>query len=132
MAEKPTFLGRGVPKHVSSNGFVNYMGSYGSPMPTNRRQSALDQVREQFPDAIVVNGDDDWFANPMLRPGHFCRLLGVETLGYYHTGISGITKTGVVLSPESYEELLVKYQDKFGEDLTTVFRLDIYKPGDNA
>lgn len=102
MSRLKTYLPGGV--HVSSHGFVNYMGK--APAP--------EAVFADFPDAVIVDGDDNWFAPKEKRPEVLAREAGVAPLALFHTGISGITRSGVVLAPADYERLREYFTATYG------------------
>jgi hypothetical protein len=94
----------------SSRGrWVNYTG--GSPKP--------EDVFAEFPEAVIVNGADDWCADPHLRPEWLRGRLGVEILAWYHTGASGISNSGFVCTEEEYAKFAAKYEDAFCTPPTT-------------
>lgn len=99
--------------HVSSHGFVNYMGA--APQP--------DAVFRDFPDAVIVDGDDDWFAPKIKRPQVLAEKAGITPLALFHTGISGITRSGVVLSEADYERLREYFTATYGSALESHNRI---------
>lgn len=115
---KPAFLPG--EKHVSSSigRWVNYTGK--APTPS--------EVWAQFPKAIIVDGDDDWYAKVEHRPQVFAREAGIEPIGYFHTGISGISCSGIVVSPEQYEALDRWYTAKFGAPMAAQPALRVHRP----
>lgn len=97
MSDVPTIMPTGTQIHVSSYGSANYMGNSGGV------ESALEQVWSKWPNAVVVDGNDDWYAPKDCRPPAILNDLGVSPLAWFHTGISGITKSGAVITREEYE-----------------------------
>jgi hypothetical protein len=85
--------------HTSSNGFVNYFGR--SPKPAD--------VWADFPDAIIVNGSDNWNSHEAQRPQRLVKKFGIEILAWFHTGISGMTKSGFVCTPEEFAKFRRAY-----------------------
>lgn len=92
------------------------------------RKRALAEVWADYPDAIVVNGTDNWYADKALRPERFPGTYKVEFLAYFHTGTSGISSSGIVLSPEQYKQLNVAYTQDTGISLENQPRLRVYLP----
>ena len=88
--------------HVGTSGFSNYT-------PGNS-ESVVKMIRDvfaRFPKAVIVNGDDDWYKPRSERPETFETDYGVKPLAYFHTGVSGISKTGIVISWEDFQNLPV-------------------------
>lgn len=78
----------------------------------------LHEVRHAFPEAIVIDGSDDWDAPEHMRPELFPELFGTRPLARWHTGASGVSASGLVLSPEEYDRLCSAYRGRFGFHLT--------------
>jgi hypothetical protein len=74
-----------------SSGFGNFLG--GADV-----KSAANDVFAWDPEAVIVDGTDNWHASPERRPEQFDRLFGVNILAYFHSGISGISKSGIVIT----------------------------------
>lgn len=83
---------------TGTSGFRNYIG-------TPDVEGTLAQVFAKYPRAVVVDGNDDWFAPIQSSPARACRKNGITPLAYFHTGISGISKSGVVLKASDYRKL---------------------------
>jgi hypothetical protein len=98
-------------RHVSSSraGWVNYTG--GQPKP--------EAVFTDFPKAVIVNGQDDWYAGVHLRPEGLKGKLGVDIIAWYHTGTSGISKSGFVCTEEEYTQFAKAYEAAFCTPPTT-------------
>jgi hypothetical protein len=112
-----TYLGTGSQTHTGSSGFTNYFGNKPNPMAVFR----------DFPAAIIVDGNDDWSAKKEMRPASVVQDAGIQPLAWFHSGISGITKSGVVLTPKSFAKLEAYYLREFKTplgDLLTVYRYD--------
>ena len=88
------------PGHTGTTGFTNYF-----PGTDEQLAAALDRVFAEHPDAVVLDGDDDWYACDCHRPATFPHVFGIEPIAYFHTGISGISKSGIVVSREDFERL---------------------------
>lgn len=74
----------------------------------------LVQVWTDHPGAVVLDGTDDWFAPDMARPELFVELFEIEALALWHTGASGKSSSGIVLTQEQYELLNVRYRQLTG------------------
>lgn len=83
--------------HTGSSGFTNHFT--GGPIC---QAKALARVFKDFPDAVVLNGQDNFEAPIVARAPALCARFEITPLAYFHTGISGIAKSGVVLSREDY------------------------------
>jgi hypothetical protein len=102
--------------HVGSSGFANYIGPSDVP-------GALERVWEAHPDAIVVDGDDDWKAPKWRRPESLARDHKLRVLALFHSGISGISSSGVVLDRAEYDRLRFEYQEVHGKDIEATLRV---------
>lgn len=112
-----TYLGTGSDKHTGTSGFTNYFNN--KPNPT--------AVFADFPDAVIVDGSDDWCAALEARPAMVVDKAGIVPLAWFHSGISGITKSGVVLTEAQFAQLDAYYRATFEQevnDLNTVYRRD--------
>jgi len=95
-------------KHTSSHGFVNYMGGASK----ERIRETLEAIFNEHPGAVVLDGDDDWYANDCRRPGCFPDIFGIKPLATFHTGTSGITKSGIVVSRQDFEKIEREFPTK--------------------
>jgi len=114
-----TYLGisNGSDVHTGSSGFTNYFNNKPNPMA----------VFKDHPTAIIVDGNDDWSAPKNTRPASVVQDAGIEPLAWFHSGISGITKSGAVLTPKDFTKLEAYYLREFGKplgDVLTVYRYD--------
>lgn len=100
MSKIPTYQVSGG-THVSSHGHVNYIGGASK----DKLRTVLERVFQDHPGAVVLDGDDNWYANNCRRPEAFVRIFGIVPLAYFHTGISGISKSGVVVTREDFEKI---------------------------
>lgn len=110
-------------RHVSSSrgAFVNYTG--GAPTP--------EAVWADFPDAVIVDGSDDWTAPDYRSVWKLQREFDTPILARFHTGISGITRSGIVVSPDVFDDFRRRYAVRFpGFELTTHLR--VYVPTGGA
>jgi hypothetical protein len=85
--------------HTGSSGFTNYLGA----------NPKTERVFADFPDAIIVDGDDNWYAHESCRPERLRAKFKIEILAWYHTGISGMTKSGFVCTPEEFAKFRLAY-----------------------
>lgn len=114
MSEKKKYLPR--QGMSGSSGFRNYAG--GNPKP--------EEVWKDFPDGVIINGEDDWGAKEQYRPATFVPdLLGEKAvLAYYHTGISGMAFSGVVIDRRDLLKLQRRYKAEYGEYLGVTRRTE--------
>ena len=87
------------PTGAGSSGFTNYTPS------SKRLKAALEEVFSDYPDAIVVDGDDDWFKPYVVRPAEFAKALNIKPLGWFHSGVSGMALSGVVLDASGWGKM---------------------------
>lgn len=102
-----TFMGSSPDRHTGSSGFTNYFNNKPNPAA----------VWAVFPDAVIVDGDDDWSAPKESRPMALVEKAGLKPLAWFHSGISGITKSGLVLTREDFTKLSEYYVNTFGKGI---------------
>lgn len=100
-----TYLPNGVEAHVGSSGFTNYWRCG----DIERDQDFAARVLSENPGCVIVDGSDDWSRPPWRRPERFCHDLEVSVVARFHTGVSGISSSGVVLTMEEYEKAREKF-----------------------
>lgn len=92
----------------SIGAWVNYSGASAAELQRTRQQVFAD-----FPDSVIVDGSDDWNDPIYRRPQAFLEKLGIKPLAFYHSGISGITRSGAVISKNDFIALEQKYSESF-------------------
>ena len=86
---------------VSSTGFVNYFPS------AERTARNVKLAYEQHGDSIaIIDGDDDWYADPIFHVSRILNDAGIKSLGSFHTGISGISNSGAVIAAKDLPKLI--------------------------
>jgi len=75
---------------------------------------ALGCVFDDHPGCVVVDGTDDWFAPEWARPELFVDMFGIEAVALWHTGASGKSTSGIVLTEDEYERLNLLYLQATG------------------
>lgn len=86
---------------VGSTGFVNYFPS------TERTERNVKEAFQKYGENIaIIDGDDDWNASALFHPSTLCEKWHIPLLGYFHSGISGISKSGVVISKNDLENFI--------------------------
>lgn len=118
MNKLKTYLGADCDPHTGSSGFTNYSNNKPNPMA----------VFKDFPAAIIVDGSDDWSAERHHRPQRAVQDAGIEPLAWFHSGISGVSKSGVVLTPADYAKLEEFYLREFKKPLTEFLFVYRYDP----
>lgn len=68
--------------HTGTSGFSNHW-----PGTTEDIARALEQVFADHPDAVVLNGDDDWYAPGCNRPEKFRVAFGFEPLAFFEASL---------------------------------------------
>lgn len=124
-------------KHVSSSfaASVNYFDSF------NPEQSAAvrDRITADVGENVIIDGDDNLHANAKERPEVFIveynkQRLGIThgemvndgVLAYYHSKTSGITNSGIVVSPQTFDALSEWYAQTYGVAIDKNPRLKLY------
>lgn len=113
---KPVFLPGG--KHTSSSigAFVNYFG----PKPDPR--AALASCEEMFNEPmVIIDGSDDWGSPLARRPERFVQEDLI--VGYFHTGTSGMTYSGVVIRQSDYDAIRTSHGAQFGQQAWNALRV---------
>jgi len=87
--------------NIGSSGFTNYIGG----MSDKKLEQTLVAVFVEFPDAIIVDGSDDWYAELKYSPSSLCKKFDIEPLANFHTEISGISSSGSVIEEEDFNRL---------------------------
>jgi hypothetical protein len=77
---------------VSSTGFVNYFPS--SERTAREVKAAYERNGE---DIVLIDGDDDWYADEIFHVLTVLDHAGIKAVDRFHTGISGISKSGAVI-----------------------------------
>lgn len=112
-----TYQGTGQ-SHTGSSGFTNHFGS-ASP---EKLAKLHEQMKAELGEHVIVNGEDNVCSPLNTRPEyfghHFFRATGRTVLAYYHTGISGVTKSGIVLAPEDFDAMTEWYATEYGMAMT--------------
>ena len=97
------------------------MGGLNFVTPTDEAVGvALEEVWADYPDAVVLDGTDDWLAPEWVRPELFPELFGIEVIALWHTGASGKSASGLVLSPDWYAALDERYEEHYGVAIEAV------------
>ena len=66
--------------------------------PTESEAQRIEATYKDYGEGIVIiDGDDDWGADPIFRVRGVLKKAGVEALGGFHTGSSGVTESGAVI-----------------------------------
>jgi len=96
---------------ISTSGFSNYVPSFDGVA------AAKAEVFRDFPDAVIVDGSDDWLAPCCGSPQLLVRKFNLRLLARFHAGISGIASSGIVLAPSEFERFSAEYLAEFGYDV---------------
>lgn len=86
---------------VSSTGFVNY---FVSSERTARQIAAA--YAEYGNDIIIINGDDDWFANDAYKVDVLLKKAKLEKIDDFHNGISGMSHSGAVIKKDDIDKFI--------------------------
>lgn len=111
----PEYLPGG--KHTSSSigAFVNYFGPKPDPKMVLSECEAKHGVG-----MVIVDGSDDWHSPASTRPQVWVPKDMI--VAYYHSGISGITRSGVVLRASDYDSLRRIHAEKYGDNAWSKMR----------
>lgn len=100
---------------TGSSGFTNFIGR----MSEDRKMKLHESMKAELGEHVIVNGNDDLRDKLHNRPEYFHMQFKKETgtdglLALYHSGISGITKSGIVVTPETFDAMTEWYEKTFG------------------
>lgn len=90
-------------KMVSSYGNVNYFPS------RDALHKGLEEVFADSSKHVVIDGDDDWYAPKIAHPMLVASAAGIPVVGTFHSGISGISSSGIVIMEGHYSSFKSKY-----------------------
>lgn len=116
-----TYLASTDPR-TSVHGYIDY-----SFATQKQIQLTLQKVKEDFPNAIVIDGIDDWHRPLKDRPETWPKKLNIPILAYFHSGISGLSKSGIIIDRNEFFILKQKYEDTFGIRLEENLHIKIYE-----
>ena len=100
--------------------------NYGRATPESLAE-ALELVWSRWPGCVVLDGTDDWEAPEQMRPETFPRIYSCRPLARWHTGMSGETASGLILSLDEFRRLESAYREHWGhgfEDAPSVRKDD--------
>lgn len=75
---------------------------------------ALRFVFAELGDVVVVDGTDDWDAPAQFRPEAVAQATGTTPLAWWHTGASGHSVSGMILTRREYRRFCRAYRRRFG------------------
>jgi hypothetical protein len=113
------YLACGVP-HQGTSGWINY-----SQATAEKSAEVRAEVFKDFPNSVIIDGNDDWYAKEHLRPHYFAQTMELPILAYYHSGISGLVRSGIVVSADVFRNFEVDYEERYGVPVNQYLR--IYK-----
>lgn len=97
------------------------MGGLNYDLPTKGATvDAISSVLATHPGAVIVDGADDWHAPDYVRPEVLVRRAGIVPVAWWHTGLSGVKRSGVVLSSAQYEALCNAFRVDYGCELEAI------------
>lgn len=107
---------------TGTSGFSNFMGASAEALAKTR-----EVIFNDFTNSVIIDGNDDWHAQSSDMPYVWIRLNApITIMAYYHSGISGMTKSGIVISMKDYYKLVSWYQEFFKQSLLTNTKIKIY------
>jgi len=84
-----------------------------------RKYRGVSKVFEDFPNGVIIDGYDDWFAPRLSHPDQIAKDAGVELLAEFHSGHSGISSSGIVIDKNDLQKFKESYERlKKDEDWT--------------
>jgi hypothetical protein len=98
---------------VGSTGFVNYF-----PSSERTARNIREAYEKHGDDIIILDGEDDWYADPIFNVSGILKDIGVCALDDFHIGISGMSKSGKVLKKEDLPKV-IEYVKHFAPHYVT-------------
>ena len=92
---------------VGSTGFINYF-----PSSERTARNVTEAYRKNGENIAIIDGDDDWFASMLFHPYSLCNKWNIPILDNFHSGISGIAKSGIIISKSDLETFIKKFNAK--------------------
>ena len=59
---------------------------------------------------VIINGEDDWNACKIFHIGFLLNKFGIEKVGDFHDGISGLSNSGCVIKKADYAKFIKKFR----------------------
>lgn len=114
--------------------FVNYL-----PSKERTDHNTNEAIMKYGKDIVIINGEDDWNACKIFHIGFILSKFGIEKVGDFHDGISGITTSGCVIKKADYAKFIKKfnrmkwvYRRFFGPgQMAIIERITIFDPDVN-
>lgn len=89
---------------ISSTGFINYFPS------SERTKEAIAQAyRDCGKDIAIIDGEDNWYASRIFHIGYLLQRFNIKKLADFHTGISGISKSGAVIAKKDLPKFIREF-----------------------
>ena len=89
---------------IGTTGFINYI------MSTERTERKVKEAVEKYgTDIAIINGEDDWNCSNAFHIGSLLELFGIEQVGKFHNGVSGMTTSGAVIHKADLPTFITKY-----------------------
>ena len=89
---------------IGTTGFVNYF------MSNERTERNVKEAVEKYgTDIAIINGEDDWNCSDAFHIGRLLEIFGIEQVGKFHNGVSGITTSGAVIHKADLPTFITKY-----------------------
>ena len=95
--------------------FVNY-----TPSKERTDYNTNKAIMKYGKDIVIINGEDDWNACKIFNIHFLLNKFGIEKLGNFHDGISGISNSGCVIKKSD----LAKFIENFNKRKWTLRRAE--------
>lgn len=82
--------------------------------PASEVALAVEGARERWPGCVILDGSDDWYADDRVRVHDLCNAWRIVPLAWWHTGVSGVTPSGAILTAAQFDEFRGLYRRRFG------------------
>lgn len=87
--------------------FVNY-----TPSKERTDHNTNEAIMKYGKDIVIINGEDDWNACKIFHIGFLLNKFGIEKVGNFHDGISGISHSGCVIKKADFDKFIEKFNKR--------------------
>ena len=94
-------------KEDSNMSFVNYI-----PSEERTDNNINEAIMKYGKDIVIINGEDNWNASKIFHIDFLLEKFGIEKIGDFHDGISGISKSGCVIKKTDFNKFIEMFNKR--------------------
>lgn len=87
--------------------FVNYTSS-----KERTDNKTKDAIMKYGKDIVIINGEDDWNACKIFNIGFLLNKFGIEKIGNFHDGTSGISNSGCIIKKTDLNKFIEQFNKR--------------------